>query len=63
MAILLNLVKIICPRYCNLLALNGRTSYLPGVIILNTSTLFFRLEYLQYSAIYPHMKGIKSGQQ
>ena len=37
--------------------------YPPGLIVFNTSSLFFRLEYLQYSAIYPHMKGIKSGQQ
>ena len=57
-----------CSRYCNFLVFNGHTISLLFPILLNTSSLVILSvhginPYYQYSAIYPHLKGIKSGQQ
>ena len=61
------LCLIRCRRYCNFLVLNCLTISLYVPILLNTSSLvIFSVHDIfsrAYSSIYPHLKGIKSGQQ
>ena len=59
------LCLIRCPRYCSFLVLNCLTISLPVPILLNTSSLliFSVHDIFNYSVMYPHLKGIESGQQ